>query len=108
MSELEALRKQAEELGLKPHHMAKEAKLREMIEDAGAAPVAVAPVREDAIPADHVRLRVRHKGAGKINTGNRIEDPIRPYDETYPEGEVITLPAYLADIYLKKDWVDPA
>jgi len=95
------LYEQAKAMGLNPHHKAGEEKLQAMIDEAKSAP-AVKPV-----PAGYVRLRVRHRGADKINTGVRIEDPLHPYDETHPEGAIIDLPKALADIYIAKDWVDP-
>ena len=96
------LYEKAKAMGLNPHHKAGEEKLQALIAEAEVAPVA------DIVPAGYVRVRVRHRGADKICTGNRIEDPLHPYDETHPEGAIVDLPKALADIYLAKDWVDPA
>ena len=63
---------------------------------------AIEAPKEEIIPADHVRLKVRGKGDGKIATGERSHNK----DVHHSAGDIIVLHKNSAKALLDLDYVD--
>lgn len=71
-----------------------------------AAKTKAAEAKAAILAQDTVQVKVREKGDGLISKGTR-GDPIHE-DETYQEGDLITLPSEIAKALLERDLVDLA
>jgi hypothetical protein len=68
-------------------------------------PAAKTEAAEAALPDDHMRVKVRHKGDGKISKGRDGETVSK--DPTYATGDVFAVHKRVAEALIARDLVDP-